>query len=323
MVTAEKTLLDEYLDQGYVVVRDLLDPVEDLQPVLDEYAEVLDALMDRLFEEGRVSSAFSELSFGDRVSKLISETGTAYYGHFSPKSSVKGMKAGEAVHLGPAVFQLFRNPKVMDVAELILGPEISCNPLNNVRIKPPERLLPRELTETYSPNIGKTNWHQDLYNFNEDSEDTQFLTIWIPITRASIDHGCMVLVPGSHRGDLNIHCPSRDPEIKGIPLELVGTHQVPLPMEPGDVLFMHKLTEHTALSNVSDEVRFSFDLRYAPTGEPMGLRGLPSWVVRSGAHSETEMTDPDDWVKMWMALKDAPDIDYGNTKRGNPDHPLC
>ena len=78
MVTAEKTLLSEYLDQGYTVVRGLIDPEEDLRPVLDEYNEVLDGVMKRLFDEGRVSSAFSNLPFGDRISKLISETGTAY-----------------------------------------------------------------------------------------------------------------------------------------------------------------------------------------------------------------------------------------------------
>ena len=323
MVTEEKTLLDEYLEQGHVVVRGLLDRDRDLQPVLDEYSTVLDGLMTRLFDEGRVTSPASELPFSGRVSRLITETGAAYFGHFSPKSSVKGIKEGEPAHLGPAVFRLLRNPKVMDVAETILGPEIVCNPLNNVRIKPPERLLPEEVTKTYNSAVGKTNWHQDLYNFSEDAEETNFLTVWIPITSASVEHGCMVVVPGSHKGELNIHCPSRDPAVKGIPLDLVGAHQVALPMEPGDVLFMHGLTEHTALSNVSDTVRFSFDLRYSPLGEPTGLPGLPSWVVRSKAHPETEMTDPSDWVDMWMALKDAPDVDYGDTKRGNPEHPLC
>ena len=323
METDETSALEEYQQQGYYVARGLLDPEYDLQPVVEEYEGVLAQLMDNLFERGEISDTYNGLAFSERFTELVMATGSKHYSHFAPKNTVHGIKHGHPMHLGPAVFQLLRHRKVMDVAEIILGPEIVCSPLNNVRIKPPERLLPRELQETYNPIIGKTNWHQDLYNFSEEADATNFLTIWIPITPATINHGCMVVVPGSHKGNLNIHCPSRDPSIKGIPEELVGANPAPVPMEPGDVLYMHKLTEHTALSNLSDTIRFSFDLRYSPLGEPSGMPGLPSWVVRSRTRPETEMSAVGEWERMWMSLKYAPDIDYGDVKRGNPEHPLC
>ena len=45
---------------------------------------------------------------------------------------------------------------------------------------------------------------------------------------------------------------------------------VPVPMRPGSVLLLHRLTEHSSLSNLSDGIRWSFDLRYQPVGQPTG-----------------------------------------------------
>ena len=38
---------------------------------------------------------------------------------------------------------------------------------------------------------------------------------------------------------------------------------------------MHKHTIHGSLPNVSDEIRWSLDLRYNPTGQPTGRPEFP------------------------------------------------
>ena len=57
-------------------------------------------------------------------------------------------------------------------------------------------------------------------------------------------------------------------------------------MEPGDVLFLNKLTMHASLPNLSEDVRWSVDVRYQPTGEPTGRPLVPglcrSKPVRAG-----------------------------------------
>ena len=66
-----------------------------------------------------------------------------------------------------------------------------------------------------------------------------------------------------------------------------------MPLDRGSVLFLHKRTVHSSLPNVSEEVRWSFDLRYNPTGEPTGRHLFPGFVARSRANPETELRDPE------------------------------
>ena len=58
--------LDHFASEGYVVVKGVLDPVTTLDPVIDEYATVLDSLADDLYAQGEISSRYEELEFGDR-----------------------------------------------------------------------------------------------------------------------------------------------------------------------------------------------------------------------------------------------------------------
>ena len=71
----------------------------------------------------------------------------------------------------------------------------------------------------------------------------------------------------------------------------------PLPMAAGDVLFLHRRTCHSSLPNTSDTVRWSFDLRYHPTGQASGRQWLPECVVRSRADPASEQRDPAQWVQ--------------------------
>jgi hypothetical protein len=78
VVTAETTLLDRFNEQGYAIIQGLLDIEKDIQPVFDEYAPVLDELLDRLYRDGVVKSTYSGLPLLRRMTGLIAETGAAY-----------------------------------------------------------------------------------------------------------------------------------------------------------------------------------------------------------------------------------------------------
>ncbi len=67
---------------------------------------------------------------------------------------------------------------------------------------------------------------------------------------------------------------------------------------------MHRRTKHSSLPNVSDTIRWSFDLRYNPIGQPTGRPMFPSWVARSRAHPETELRDPAEWARLWLEARD-------------------
>ena len=97
------------------------------------------------------------------------------------------------------------------------------------------------------------------------------LTVWMAITESNEENGCLVVEPGSHTAkELALHCIIEGGRLTGIPDQFLSPNPLPVPMKPGDVLFMTKMTKHASLSNESDGVRFSFDIRYNPTGQPTG-----------------------------------------------------
>ena len=116
---------------------------------------------------------------------------------------------------------------------------------------------------------------------------------------ATIENGCLQVIPGSHRKDLVAHCPTE--QGLAIPDKLLPTQAaVPLPMRPGSLLLMTQRTMHSSLDNVSpDDVRISFDLRYQPVGQPTGRPSFPGFVARSKARPETVLRDPEAWSRSW------------------------
>ncbi len=104
----------------------------------------------------------------------------------------------------------------------------------------------------------------------------------------------MQFIPGSHRWGLlptandaeHHHIPTEDIETRG--------HAETLRMKIGDVVAFHNLTFHRSLMNSSDDIRWSIDLRYSPTGtstEWLSKMGLFGFVARSAQPETIETWD--------------------------------
>ena len=304
MPTLESTLLTDFERDGYVVVRDLFDFHADLQPVIDEYEGLLSHLAAGWVADGRLASTYEDLPFGPRLLKIVQEAHVSYDLHFDISLPQADISDGTPMHHGPAVFDLLRNPKLLDVVEQFVGGEIYSNPVQHTRVKLPEHLLP---DETRTGLTGQIDWHQDLGVITNDADDTEMLTVWFPLTPATKENGCLAVVPGSHRRELALHCRSRNPltfRQVCIPAHLMeGEEQRPVPMQPGDVLFMHRRTRHCGLPNRSDEIRWSFDLRYHPIGQPTGREWFPGFVARSRSNPDSELRSAEEWSQLWRAAR--------------------
>ena len=125
------------------------------------------------------------------------------------------------------------------------------------------------------------------------------------MSEATIENGCLRVIPQSHQKGLVTHCPSRPGQTFDlrIPESIRGTNILPVPMRRGSVLFLHRRTMHSSLRNVSDGVRWSFDLRYQPIGQPTGRPWLPSFVVRSRRNPASEIHDWRAWAARWHAAR--------------------
>jgi hypothetical protein len=291
-----------FTEQGFLVVRGLLDIPGEIAPLIAEYEQRLDAVCRELHAEGRLPSIHDDMPFGERLVRLYAETTGNLAQHFDISLPQGGVTAETPIHVGPAVFRLLTSPRLLDVVEALIGPEIVSNPVQHVRIKPPQRYV----AEQTGGLIGATSWHQDQGVVLPEADESQILTVWLPVTTATVENGCLMVIPGSHRDGLTTHCPaSAVKQELHIPARLLRSGAaIPLPMEPGDVLFMHRRTQHSSLPNRSDGIRWSFDLRYNPAGHPTGRPAFPEFVARSRAHPEQVVTDPDDWAALWYAARD-------------------
>jgi hypothetical protein len=116
-----------------------------------------------------------------------------------------------------------------------------------------------------------------------------------------VNNGCLAVAPGSHKRDLQLHCPWKAG--LSIPDKLIGSDVVPLPMQPGDVLFMTSKTMHTSLPNRSDAIRWSFDLRYNPIGQATGRPWFPGFIARSDKDPASQLTDVEQWADLWRVAR--------------------
>lgn len=299
---------------------------DDLAPIRREYEALLEQVAERF---GARHAGWDDLSFDARYAELIQRHPEAYDHLDISLPMVTELAPDAGVHTGAAVFSLLSHPALLDIAEQFVGPEVYSNPVQHVRMKPPECLL--DAAGRGNSNIARTYWHQDAAVVLAHAEQTPMLTVWVAMTDATVERGCMHAIRGSHTWpEMAVHCPGRTGlgEIF-IPEALADAHEcVPLAVRAGGVVLLHRKTWHGAGPNTSEHLRWSFDLRYQPDGLPTGRDFFPGFLARSASRPEAVVDDPEQWHQSWMQAR--ADIASGasqavfNTRWAQyRDDPLC
>ena len=187
---------------GYVVAPGLI-PNQTLDNVITEYEGVLDTLVDEFYRKGEISSRFEGLEFGERFMKLVIETGDVHKQYFDFSLPFANVKPDTPFWTGQAVLDAFTCDPLIDAVSSIIGPEVYSNPVQHVRIKPPESILPTN--DLGKPIMGATPWHQDNGVVVEEADETDMLTVWFSLTDADMEQGPLKVVPGSHHPGLLTH----------------------------------------------------------------------------------------------------------------------
>ncbi len=295
------------------MVDDVLCPERVLHPVLGELAEII----------GGVPG--DPMVFPRRILELWRDGSPPPNQVFDISLPQTGIAADTPLYTGPAVFGLLAAPDLLDLVEQVVGPEIYSNPVQHVRVKVPESLVEGDDQNSL---VTSVPWHQDGGVLLEEADSANILTVWVPLNEATVENGCLQVIPGSHnRAEILQHCPGH-PGGVAIPGEcLPGGDPVPLPVSPGSVILMNQSTVHSSLPNrTADEVRVSLDLRYQAVGEPTGRPMFASagFVARSRRSPQVVLRDSDGWAARWADVRRRmSDVETPRFNRWRADSPAC
>lgn len=103
-------------------------------------------------------------------------------------------------------------------------------------------------------------WHQDD-NYVEGNR--QEVTVWTPLYDTKIEHGCLKVMPGSHKLGPVPH--TLNVGKKSLPRDIYDREVRYVEMGSGDVLFCSSYLLHSSSLNFSDQIRYSIQLRYTST----------------------------------------------------------
>lgn len=293
--------MQQFEAEGFLCIEGVLS-AQDMAPIRQEYEQLLDTLAEGY---GMADSTWQKLGFDARYARLIQRHPEAYE-HLDISLPLSHELAADAgINAGPAVFSLLSHHALLDIAETFVGPEVYSSPVQHVRMKPPERMLGE--VARGSSNMARTNWHQDAAVVLESADNTPILTVWVAMTDATIERGCMEALRGSHQlTKLAMHCPGKTGvgEI-GIPEELASQYErVPLEVKAGGIVLLHQKTWHGAGPNTSDHLRWSFDLRYQPAGMSTGRDFFPGFLARSASKPQAVLKDAALWRQSWLRARE-------------------
>ena len=268
----------QYFDDGFLIVEDLFQPSE-LQPVMDEIDGIVDGIATRLHAAGKVSGTHADKDFFHRLTALEQEfKGAAVLTH------INGW-------LGPQLARLWSAPRLLDIVEQFIGPDIAGHPVWNIRSTTPDTRL---MT---------VPWHQDTAYLGEGAERTLQPTAWIPFLDANAVNGGLQVLRGGHKPGAVVRHRLENTvgDRKSWYLyideaDLPAGDIVTCEMKFGSVLFLNQLVPHRSLENRSDKIRWSVDLRWQNPALPNGDQGGAGVIPMRKASDPSFTVDWDAWA---------------------------
>jgi phytanoyl-CoA hydroxylase len=167
----------------------------------------------------------------------------------------------------PFWFSLVRDPRLLDLVESIIGPDIALFASHYI-CKPGGDGLP-------------VLWHQDGSYW--PLEPMEVVTAWLAVDHSTVETGCMRVIPGSHLGAEFEHRPHDKSAVlhTEIPAESIDEDQaVDLILPPGGVSLHHPRLVHGSNPNRSPHRRCGLTIRYIPTTTRITKEGWNTYLLR-------------------------------------------
>jgi phytanoyl-CoA hydroxylase len=245
-----------YEQDGYLVFPELLDASE------------LAALRSALAEVRRDADGLTETN--DKFSITRTEDG----GY-----SVRRIFDPIARH--PAFHDLVLNPKILDVVENLIGPDIQLHH-TKLNLKPP------------SSREARFEWHQDYPFFPHTNFD--LLAVMVFLDDSTEENGCLSIIPGSHRWGPRNHLFAKDgafsSQLEDKSILEDRSRWVHVPVPAGGIELHHCNMLHSSTANRGTRPRSAMVIQYraadnvalggnmSQAGFGMQVRGANPYRVR-------------------------------------------
>lgn len=230
--------------------------------------------MPKLLSEQQVSQ-YREDGYVAPVPIMSADEALSYRRRFEAYEAAQGgwyeLSKGQKLYLLQTwAAELVSHPKILDAVEDVLGPDIlawGCSLF---------------VKDAHDP--GFVSWHQDATYWGLSKPDV--LTAWVALSPATVEAGCMKVVPGSHKWNQIAHRDTLDKHnllTRGqeLAVEVNEDEAAYMPLNPGEVSLHHVLIAHASTPNTTDDRRIGFAIRYIrPDVSQVNADKDCAWLVR-------------------------------------------
>lgn len=176
----------------------------------------------------------------------------------------------------PLAHRIGSDPRILDVVEGILGPDILIYGVEFFIKEPNTRQ--------------KVTMHQDLTYWGLGAIDG-LVTAWLALSPATPASGCMDFVQGSHKKAILPHRDSDDPDNllsrgQEVAVDVPDDQKVPIEIHPGEISLHHGLTIHGSGPNTTDDRRIAAVIRYCTPQIAQQVADRDYAVLARGADRE-------------------------------------
>jgi len=223
---------EAYFENGYIVRRGLV-PADLVADLNQRFADLA---------QGVVAPAHNmQLVRNIEVAK----------GLVTPTTRAHGISKMNFIQADPVLRKYSCYGPLLDQVEDLIGPDLIS--MNSMLLNKPPRV------------DGRHPLHQDLIYFPFRPADS-IVGVWTALDRITRKNGCLVMIPGSHKGETHAH-DYPDWEHKNFLFlgvkDVDARGRVHIEMEPGDSVFFHSNIIHGSGLNRTDGLRRAIAVHFA------------------------------------------------------------
>lgn len=249
--------IDFYHEQGYLGVENVLSSAE-----IDELRRVTDDFVEQSRQVTEHTDVFD-----------------LEPGHTAENPRLRRLKSPIAQH--PVYDQALRHPKIRQIVSQLIGPGFRTNG-NKLNIK-------------YAQFGSPVEWHQDWAFYPHTNDD--LLAVGIAIDAMTMENGCLLVVPGSHKGPVLSHHHSEGFFVGAVTEpDFEPKDTVPILVDAGGISIHHARTLHGSAPNTSPNSRRLLLFQYCandawPLVQFSGWEAFNATIVQGGPTNVPRVTD--------------------------------